>query len=224
MPAFAAVCELLHRRGIAGATVLLGVDGTRRGRRTRARFFGRNAEVPMMVVAVGAGERIAQALPELSALVRDPLVTLERVRVCKRDGRLLARPHELPARDEHGMALWQKLMVYTSEAPTWDGRPLQSGDRAPAARGPTPRGPPASAACGASTAITRPHGDRFLQLRRHVPVVTIAVDTPERIAHTFAIIDELTTETGLVTSETVPAMLALSASERSGGLGLARPS
>ncbi len=37
--AFVAVCELLYRRGIAGATVLLGVDGTRRGRRTRARVL-----------------------------------------------------------------------------------------------------------------------------------------------------------------------------------------
>ena len=53
VPAFAAVCDLLHRRGIAGATALLGVDGTAHGRRERARFFSRNAEVPMMVVAIG---------------------------------------------------------------------------------------------------------------------------------------------------------------------------
>ena len=30
-PAFVAVCDLLHRRGVAGATVLLGVDGTAHG-------------------------------------------------------------------------------------------------------------------------------------------------------------------------------------------------
>ena len=30
-PAFVAICDLLHRRGIAGATVLLGVDGTAHG-------------------------------------------------------------------------------------------------------------------------------------------------------------------------------------------------
>ena len=58
-PAFIAVCDLLHRRGIAGATVLLGVDGTARGQRERAAFFSRNAETPMMVIAVGSGERIA---------------------------------------------------------------------------------------------------------------------------------------------------------------------
>ena len=42
-PAFVAVCDLLHRHGIAGATALLGVDGTAHGQRDRARFFGRNA-------------------------------------------------------------------------------------------------------------------------------------------------------------------------------------
>ena len=50
-----------------------------------------------------------------------------------------------------------------------------------------------------------PHGDRLLQLRRRVPVVTIIVDTPERIARSFEAVDELTEETGLVTSEMVPA-------------------
>jgi len=88
-PAFAAVCDLLYRRGIAGAAVLLGVDGTNRGRRTRAKFFGRNADVPMMIIAVGSGEKIGQVLPELGGLLREPLLTLERVRVCKRDGELL---------------------------------------------------------------------------------------------------------------------------------------
>ena len=54
-----------------------------------------------------------------------------------------------------------------------------------------------------------PHGDRLLQLRRHVPIVTIIVDTPERIAQSFQIVDELTDEAGLVTSEMVPAMASL---------------
>jgi hypothetical protein len=35
--------------------------------------------------------------------------------------------------------------------------------------------------------------------------VAITVDTPERAARWFAILDELTDETGLVTSELVPA-------------------
>jgi PII-like signaling protein len=53
-----------------------------------------------------------------------------------------------------------------------------------------------------------PHGDRFLQLGRHVPVVTTVIDTAERISTAFGIIDVLTSERGLVTSETVLAMRA----------------
>jgi PII-like signaling protein len=38
LPAFQAVCDLLQRRGVAGATALLGVDGTVHGTRQRAQF------------------------------------------------------------------------------------------------------------------------------------------------------------------------------------------
>jgi PII-like signaling protein len=219
-PAFVAVCDLLHERGIAGATVLLGVDGTRGGRRTRARFFGANAEVPVMIISVGTGERIAGALSELGRLLTEPLVTLERVRVCKRDGRLLARPHRLPETDERGLALWQKLMVYTSQAATFDGRPL-SLELVRRLRRSDLAGATSLRGVWGFHGDHPPHGDRLLQMRRHVPTVTIAVDTPPRAARAFEVIDELTTEHGLVTSEMVPAMAALSASERVGGLRLA---
>ena len=56
-----------------------------------------------------------------------------------------------------------------------------------------------------------PHGDRLLQLGRHVPAVTEVIDAPERIAVAFAVIDELTRDQGLVTSEVVPAMRPASA-------------
>src|SRR5262249_35197572 len=105
-PAFVAVCELLHRRGLAGATARLGAAGSAHGVRQRARSFGRNAEVPMMIIAVGAGKQIGRVLPELGALLERPLLTLERVRVCKRDGRLFAPPTPLPTTDEHGLAMW----------------------------------------------------------------------------------------------------------------------
>jgi PII-like signaling protein len=42
-PVYEKVVDLLHHRGIAGASVLLGVDGTAEGIRQRARFFGANA-------------------------------------------------------------------------------------------------------------------------------------------------------------------------------------
>lgn len=222
VPAFVAVCDLLHRRGIAGATVLLGVDGTAHGQRTRARFFGRNADVPMMIIAVGAGDRIGRVLPELGGLLRRPLITLERVRVCKCDGELVERPHALPATDEHGMPVWQKLMVYTPERALHDGQPVHRALvrrlRESGARGATAlRGMWGFQGEGA------PHGDRLLQLGRRVPVVTIIIDAPDRIATSFDIIDELTAEHGVVTSELVPALAAITDDDRGGGLRLAWP-
>ena len=54
-----------------GASVLLGVDGSRGARRARARFFSRNAEVPTMIIAVGSAEAISRALVGLRELLRD---------------------------------------------------------------------------------------------------------------------------------------------------------
>ena len=220
VPAFVAVCDLLHRRGVAGATALLGVDGTVHGRRERARFFSRNAEVPMMVIAVGDGDRIGRVLPELGGLLRDPLVTLERVQVCKRDGELLARPRALPGVDEHGLALWQKIMVVSSEAALHGGQPLHRA---------LVRALRSAGVSGATTmrgvwgfhGDHAPHGDRLLQLGRHVPTVTVVIDTPERIAAAFPVIDELTSERGLVTSETIPALHAVGGGRSRGGPRLA---
>ena len=209
VPAFVAICDLLHRRGIAGATALLGVDGTAHGRRERAAFFSRNAGTPMMIIAVGSGRRIAQVLPELGGLLRRPLLTLERVRICKRDGELLGRPPSVlealaPAGETH-LPLAQKLMVYTSEAAVQDGQPIH---RAIVRR---------LRSAGISGATTQrgmwgfhgdhpPHGDRLFQLGRRVPAVTIVIDAPERIQTAFDLIDDLTAEQGLVTCETVPAV------------------
>lgn len=220
-PAFAALCDLLQRRGVAGATALLGVDGTVRGARRRARFLGRNRDVPMMVLAVGSGERIAAVLPELGALFERPLFTLERLRICKRDGQLIERPHPLPASDERGLGLWQKLTVYSSQAATLEGRPLHD-ELIRRLRESKAAGATAMHAVWGYHGDHPPHGDRLLRLRRTAPVVTIAIDRPDRIAAAFEIVDELTAEHGLVTSEIVPAMRASSENERRGGLRLAR--
>src|SRR6185503_14409778 len=95
-PAYLAVVDHLRRHGLAGATVLLGVDGMTHRRRQRARFFSRNAAVPLMVVSVGSGDAIGDALEGLDAILADPIATLERVRVCKRDGVLHSEPRHLP--------------------------------------------------------------------------------------------------------------------------------
>jgi PII-like signaling protein len=207
-PAYVALCDLMHRRGLAGATVLLGVDGVAHGERQRANFFGRNADVPMMIVVVGSGERISRVLPEIGELLRRPLFTLERVQVCKRDGQFLERPHALPGVDERGLPLFQQLTIYTSESARHGGVPVH--------RAIVQRLRQAGIADGAT--VLRgvwgfhgdhpPHGDGLFSLARRVPVVTVVIDNPANIAESFATIDELTTSEGLVTSEMVPALVS----------------
>jgi PII-like signaling protein len=193
VPAFVAACEILRRHGVGGATAILGVDGTLEGARRRGRFFSANSDVPMLVIAVGAGERIGAALVELDRVLAPSLRTLEPARVCKRDGKRLA---------SLGPAAWQRLTAYTSESATVGGRAVHHELIRRLRR---------SGALGA-TAVRgiwgfhgehRPHGDRFLQVRRRAPILTTVVDEAERIAAALEIADELTPERGMLTCEPV---------------------
>jgi PII-like signaling protein len=217
-----AVCDLLHRHGFASAAVFLGVDGTVRGQRHRAHFFNRNADVPVMIIAVGAGARVADALPELERMLHDPLLTVERVQLCKRDGQLLARPAAVPAIDGAGRALWQKLMVYTSEATLHDGEPIHRAIVRRLQAIPEGRGVTVLRGVWGFQGDPPPHGDKLFQLGRQVPVTTIVVDSPDRIAAAFDVVDELTSRHGVVTAERVPALVSIDGRERRGGTALGR--
>jgi PII-like signaling protein len=211
VPTFVAVCDLMYRRGLSGASVFLGVDGTAHGARQRARFFDGNGDVPMMIIAVGEGDRIAAMIPELGALVRHPLLTMERVRVCKRDGVLLDRAHEAPGTDAAGLPFWQKIMVFTSESTLHAGAPIHRSLVAGLRSAGIARGATVIRGVWGFHGDHQPHGDRLLQVSRRVPVGTIVVDEPDRIARSFELVDRVTAEHGLVTSELVPAPAGLPA-------------
>jgi PII-like signaling protein len=221
-PAHVALVALLQRHGVAGASVLLGVDGTAHGRRRRARFAGTSGHVPLMVMSVGAGDRIADALAELDELLGEPVRTLERVRVCKRDGISLAAPHDQPATDPTGLNVWRKLTVICGEQSRHDGRPLAEalvhGLRELGAAGAT-----ALRGIWGFHGDHAPHGDTLWQLRRRVPVIVTTVDTPARSRRAFELIDRLTAHDGLVLSERVPAFRATGPEIALGGLRLATP-
>jgi PII-like signaling protein len=219
--AYYAICDLLYRHGFAGAIVLLGVDGTAHGQRYRAHFFGRNVNVPLMIIAIGSTEQVSAAATELDAVVPNPLLTVERVRLCKRDGELFGRPHQLPPTDDRGRTLWQKLMVYTAEGTTRDGLPVHRAIVQRLLHSGTARGATVLRGTWGFHGDHKPHGDKLFQLARRVPVTTIIVDTPEPIARSFDIIDELTDRHGLVTSEMVPAALSLDEAQRLGDITLA---
>lgn len=207
-PAFAAVCQTLHDSGVAGATVLLGVDGTRHGHRQRARFFASNASVPLMVMTVGDAQPIGKALTRLEQTLSEPLFTIERVRVCKRDGVLLGAPHDQSAAGEHNTDRRQKLTIITSEAARHENRSVYL-ELVRRLRMANAAGATSLRGIWGFHGDHAAHGDRLLSIRRHVPVVTVAIDTPDRIEALFDIVDELTRERGLVTSELVPATSAL---------------
>ena len=132
------VVAALHRHGVAGATALLGVDGTVRGVRRRARLVGDNRDVPVMVVSVGETDRIGAALAELPG---------GRVHARAR-AHLPARRHgpRRAPRDRRRMAEGQRLHV-------GGHRPARRPDRS-ACAATAPRARPSCGACGATTEIT----------------------------------------------------------------------
>ncbi len=206
-PGYEAVVALLRAHGADAVTVLLGVDGTTHGRRRRAAFFSGNAEVPLMVIAVGQRDAIERARTALAATLTRPLVTVEKVTVCKRGGERLVGVEQLAALQATAPGMWQKLMVHAGEQADSHGQPLHDAliralRRAGAAGATSLRG------IWGYSGDEPPHGDTFWQLRRRVPMLTLAIDTPERIASLWGIIERVTGSETVLTSEFVPAFRA----------------
>lgn len=210
-PAHVTLAECLSRHGLDGAVTLLGLDGTIDATRRRARLLSANRDVPTMTIAVGEAAPARAALAELRELLPGAPIALERVRVCKRDGRLLDAPADA------GAAGWRKLALHTGGRARHGQEPLHSAllgrlRAAGAAGATTLRGLYGYRGC------EPPHGERQWSLARHAPLMTVVLDTPQNTARWFAAIDELTGgEEGLVTCEEVPAM-------RSAGPGIAEGS
>jgi PII-like signaling protein len=215
---YVAAVEELKSAGVAGASVLLGVDGTLHGDRRRARFLGRNANVPLMLSAIGSAEAFGAALPQISRLLDDPIATIERVQICKSNGTVFGEPQTSPDEDPSGLPIHVKLEVQVEE-PAMHGRhpvhlALLRRLREAGAPGATVlRG------IRGFYADRGPFADRLHSLRRNVPVHLVVIDRPRAVPRWWEIIDELTAEHGLVTAELVPASLLLSAGH--GGLQLA---
>ncbi|MDZ5085206.1 MULTISPECIES: DUF190 domain-containing protein [unclassified Mycobacterium] len=205
------VCEVFHRLGFLSAEVFLGVDGTVSGERRRARFFSRNADVPLIVVGVGTAAQAEAALTELRPHLADPLITLERIVVCKNAGHLIAEPGRVPGG-------YLKVTVRTDEDSRHDGTPVHRALVSRLMQTDHANGATVLRSIWGYHGAQAPHGDQLFQLARHVPVSTVIVDTAESIAASYPVIDELTVTHGLVTCEAVPAMLALDHGRTQGGL------
>jgi len=88
-PLYQAIVETLRRDGLAGATVLRGIEGFGKSSRLHTAHILRLSEdLPIVIECVDRAEKIEAILPSLDAMIREGLVTMERidVRVYRADG------------------------------------------------------------------------------------------------------------------------------------------
>ena len=81
-PLYQAIVELLRSEGLAGATVLRGIEGFGAGSRLHTHRILRLAEdLPIVIEVVDRTDRIDEVLPKLDSMVKEGMVTVERVEV-----------------------------------------------------------------------------------------------------------------------------------------------
>ncbi len=81
-PLYQAIVETLRREGLAGATVLRGIEGFGKSSRLHTSHILRLSEdLPIVIECVDTLDRIEGILPALDEMIGDGLVTMERVDV-----------------------------------------------------------------------------------------------------------------------------------------------
>jgi uncharacterized protein len=81
-PLHLAIVELLHEEGIAGATVLHGIEGYGAHKRIHtARILDLSGDLPVVITAVDLPEKIEAVLPKLDGILEEGLVTIEEVQI-----------------------------------------------------------------------------------------------------------------------------------------------
>ena len=77
-----AIVEKLRASGVAGATVLRGIEGYGRASRVHTASILRLSEdLPILIEAVDREDRLRAVLPEIDAMVDGGVITLEHVEV-----------------------------------------------------------------------------------------------------------------------------------------------
>src|SRR4051794_38402729 len=81
-PLYQAIVELLRSRGVAGATVLRGIEGFGAKQHMHStRLLSLSEDLPVLIEAVDEEPKIRAILPELDQMLGDGLMTLEKVEV-----------------------------------------------------------------------------------------------------------------------------------------------
>jgi PII-like signaling protein len=81
-PLYEAIVHLLRERGLAGVTVIRGIEGFGAKHHLHTtRILSLTTDLPILIEVVDHEERLRAILPEIDAIVGDGLITLERVEV-----------------------------------------------------------------------------------------------------------------------------------------------
>lgn len=81
-PLYEAIVALLRERGVAGATVLRGIEGYGRAARLHtSRILRLSEDLPILIEVVDREDRLRAVLPEIDDMVGEGLITLEHVEV-----------------------------------------------------------------------------------------------------------------------------------------------
>jgi PII-like signaling protein len=81
-PLYQAIVERMREEGLAGATVLRGIEGFGADSRLHtARILRLSEDLPVVIEIVDSAEQIDRVLPVLDEMVGEGMVTLERVEV-----------------------------------------------------------------------------------------------------------------------------------------------
>jgi PII-like signaling protein len=81
-PLFQVIVERLRERGVAGATVLRGIEGFGATSHLHTtRILRLSEDLPLVIEVVDAEARVRALLPELDALVGDGLITVQPIEV-----------------------------------------------------------------------------------------------------------------------------------------------
>jgi PII-like signaling protein len=87
-PLYTEIVHRAHAAGLAGATVLRGIEGFGASQQIHtSRLLSLSEDLPVSVVIVDAEERISAFLPEVEELVSEGLVMVDDVRVVRHVGR-----------------------------------------------------------------------------------------------------------------------------------------
>jgi PII-like signaling protein len=94
-PLYHEIVHRAHEAGLAGASVIRGMEGYGASSRIHTtRILSLSEDLPLVVIIVDAEEKIRAFLPQLDELIGEGLVILDEVEVIRNIGQASDQPHK----------------------------------------------------------------------------------------------------------------------------------